>query len=893
MSDNLPVFWVQPEGNCCCSVNPCCEDCEEGQTALYGDLSCGCEKTLLTEMNSLEAGPAPAIDYDCDLANLPDCESDKCAVAEMYDIHKGDTYVIEFDTSSVSKFNHSNHWYEIIFEKCESEKFDWAAVFDPFIQGLADQEEYAVIAISYDDEIVYENYASNSAFDPTLRIENLVDLEGEQPKVNVASNTKIMTGAAIALLYDTGKLSAADLLVDVLKKYFYDGSGNELFTDRRYKQITIGMVASHMGGWDTNLNLYDNHRHAFELVKLFPSDYPNGIQLPLSDEDLLKWLINRPLDYSPGAETRYSNAGYWLLSKVIEEVGGTTYEKFIQENFLEPLGVEGHFGFGSDQRKHSETFMIENKYVLPNAQRNRGQYASAFAGTYRYDPTTNLFNGVVPWEVADAAWPALGYVSDVVAVDAHHGQTITRGGEGGFICTAGDYLKWLGLWLDNPSKNAILSKGAKDFMDAQAIAANRYNARYGQEISVATPNSPAYAYHGGAAHDYASQFVRYFDPRGVSDDAKCAGFINVFICVQGGGAYDLEIHKMEYINDEITPRVQSVLSDCKGPTCEPAFDVGDEIALNGECDPDGGGDPDDPDWIGDPIDPNLRYHCSTALSADWLITGEGSMGTRECVQIQKGDCDLYGMTCYDTKALCLAECGGGDGGDGEWWTCDGSRVAPEFGGVVVDECVKCVEPGGFPTGQPECRMTAPLWNSKQECEDGDQPALNPPIDGVVETCGLVEPSRGCVLCLEDGNVPTNIGYAEDCQPYCGKNEPAGDPNFNSTCGTYWGADCSQWPCRDNPAVQRGDWGCFGCFTMPYWNYVWHEVDGGGTIELNNRYTEEAKRYMLDQCKVMWPRTTAIANGQINSSTFGSVSDCCTNSSWWAEPPNGPYNLPSL
>tara|TARA_Y100001938_G_scaffold29079_2_gene39299 strand:- start:13296 stop:15353 length:2058 start_codon:yes stop_codon:yes gene_type:complete len=669
MSDNLPIFWVQPEGNCCCSVNPCCEDCEEGQTALYGDLSCGCEKTLLTEMNSLEAGPAPAIDYDCDLANLPDCESDKCAVAEMYDIHKGDTYVIEFDTSSVSKFNHSNHWYEIIFEKCELEKFDWAAVFDPLIQGLADQEEYAVIAISYDDEIVYENYASNSAFDPTLRIENLVDLEGEQPKVNVASNTKIMTGAAIALLYDTGKLSAADLLVDVLKKYFYDGSGNELFTDRRYKQITIGMVASHMGGWDTNLPLYDNHRHAFELVKLFPNDYPNGIQLPLSDEDLLKWLINRPLDYSPGAATRYSNAGYWLLSKVIEEVGGTTYEKFIQENFLEPLGVEGHFGFGLDGKKHKETFMIQNKYVLPNAQRNKGLPYSAFAGTYRYDPTTNLFNGVVPWEVADAAG-FISYVSDAVTVQTHHGNQITRGGEGGFICTAGDYIKWLGLWLDNPSKNAILSKNAKDFMDAQAIAAARWNARYGQEISVATPNSPAYAYHGGLAHDYVSQFVRYFDPRGVSDDAKCAGFINVFICVQGSGSNGLGINQMEYINDEITPRIQSVLSGCKGPTCEPAFDVGDEIALNGECDPDGGGDPD---RIGDP-DP-LPYDCGYCCVVDWddtipnplepdfpfyktsCVRGELGPNSGCCAQFVNADrSQLATAQVFDTLAECEQSC---------------------------------------------------------------------------------------------------------------------------------------------------------------------------------------------------------------------------------------------
>jgi CubicO group peptidase (beta-lactamase class C family) len=711
----LPTYWVWPEGNCCRSQNECCEDCEEGDTALYGDLSGGCDKELLTQMNSLQAGPVASLGYNCDLANLADCESDKCGAAAFYEIHKGDTYVVEFETNSINKFNHNNHWWQILFEKCEPEEFKWSNVFDPFIQNLADGHQYATMAISYGGEIVYENYASNSMFDQALWLENYLDLaEGEQPKVNAASNSKMMTGAAIALLYEQGRLSAASYLVDILSRYFYDGSGNALFTDQRYKQITVGMMAHHMGGWIQSAPnsttvppgiMYQGGTIAQDLVMAFPNDYPNGIQLPLSDEDLIKFLITQPLEYNPGGGQQYSNIGYFFMKKVIEEVAGMEYERFMQETFLEPAGIDGHWGWGTEAERHTGKFMVDNKYVPPNVLLDRGVFLSEIDGHFYNDQNGQTI------------------VSGRSHLDENYGTIITRGGEGGFVCTAGDFVKWLGLWQDSPDMNAILSSTVKNFVINEVV---NNSGAYGQVISPATPNSPAYAYHGGTAMGYASQYVRYIDPRGVIGDAKCAGLIDVYINVQGLGGTS---NSKEFIDNEITPRIGIVLAGCKGPTCEPAFNVGDEMAVNGECDPDGGGGGggggDVAESIWECLGHNFGsiYTCESRPWAETLLPNQYA-SLQECER----NCDGGG--------------GGGGGGmdcsrksfviqpGGEWtnWTC--------YGGCWTEDCIDeafichgdlnqldncCFETGQRvdPLGQtvPTCAGSpiCEFYASKEEC----------------------------------------------------------------------------------------------------------------------------------------------------------------------------------
>ena len=67
-----------------------------------------------------------------------------------------------------------------------------------------------------------------------------------------------------------------------------------------------------------------------------------------TDRDIMRQtaeMINgKELDFAPGESFYYSNLGYNLLGYIIDLKSGTTYEEFVTERILRPLGME-HSGF--------------------------------------------------------------------------------------------------------------------------------------------------------------------------------------------------------------------------------------------------------------------------------------------------------------------------------------------------------------------------------------------------------------------------------------------------------------------------------------------------------------------------------------------------------------------
>ncbi len=62
-------------------------------------------------------------------------------------------------------------------------------------------------------------------------------------------------------------------------------------------------------------------------------------------DDLIATWKDRPLDFSPGTDWRYSNSGYILLGKLIEVVSGQEYSRFMEERIFRPLGL-AHTTYG-------------------------------------------------------------------------------------------------------------------------------------------------------------------------------------------------------------------------------------------------------------------------------------------------------------------------------------------------------------------------------------------------------------------------------------------------------------------------------------------------------------------------------------------------------------------
>ena len=137
-----------------------------------------------------------------------------------------------------------------------------------------------------------------------------------QSVFRIASMSKSFTTMAILQLRDAGKLNLddrADKYIPEMKKII------PLTSDA--PAITIRHLLTHAAG--------------------FPEDNPWGDrQLEDTNQELLK-LIQSPVSFSnvPGVAYEYSNLGITLLGYVINKISGKTYQQYITEKILLPLGM--------------------------------------------------------------------------------------------------------------------------------------------------------------------------------------------------------------------------------------------------------------------------------------------------------------------------------------------------------------------------------------------------------------------------------------------------------------------------------------------------------------------------------------------------------------------------
>ena len=144
------------------------------------------------------------------------------------------------------------------------------------------------------------------------------DLEWQIPntpetKFRLGSMTKQFTAAAILLLEERGKLSTDD----PVKKYMRDAPA-------AWDKITIYNLLTHTSG--------------IPNFTAFP-DYPASEGTRTTPAQLVARFRDKPLEFEPGKSYNYSNSGYVLLGYLIEKISGQSYQKFIEDNFFKPLGM--------------------------------------------------------------------------------------------------------------------------------------------------------------------------------------------------------------------------------------------------------------------------------------------------------------------------------------------------------------------------------------------------------------------------------------------------------------------------------------------------------------------------------------------------------------------------
>lgn len=73
------------------------------------------------------------------------------------------------------------------------------------------------------------------------------------------------------------------------------------------------------------------------------TNFPNYLKIdtkPITPTRLLALFKDKPLEFTPGSQFRYSNSGYEVLGYIIERVSGETYQRFLKQNIFGPLEMK-------------------------------------------------------------------------------------------------------------------------------------------------------------------------------------------------------------------------------------------------------------------------------------------------------------------------------------------------------------------------------------------------------------------------------------------------------------------------------------------------------------------------------------------------------------------------
>lgn len=230
----------------------------------------------------------------------------------------------------------------------------------------------------------------------------------------IASVTKPITAIAILHLVNDGKLGLDDNMVDILVR------GNVIdastIIDPRMNDITVRDLLRHSGGWDTEMGLNLSTPFAATLfpelindktIAPFDPQYdalklasPDGVGIA-SATDVIKFMMNFPLNFAPGTREKYSNLGYNILGRIIEVISGEPYATYIQNYIFGPANFEYPSFIGDVQ--------IGNKHLDE---------------VYYYDgPQDNVEYSVVPGVTYKVPSSYGSYILQVM--DAHGGWVMT------------------------------------------------------------------------------------------------------------------------------------------------------------------------------------------------------------------------------------------------------------------------------------------------------------------------------------------------------------------------------------------------------------------------------------------------------------------------------------
>ena len=180
--------------------------------------------------------------------------------------------------------------------------------------------------------------------DKVVHVENsgFADIASKRPMTPdtlfwIASMTKPVTGVAILMLQDEGKLSAADPVAKYLPEF------SKLKTPSgQPANLTVTQILTHTSG-------------------LGEASGPEA-QRAKTLADLVPIWLAAPMQYEPGARWKYTQSGINAAARIVEVISGMTFDAFLQKRLFDPLGMRDTTFYPTDeQRRRLVTAYAKNK----------------------------------------------------------------------------------------------------------------------------------------------------------------------------------------------------------------------------------------------------------------------------------------------------------------------------------------------------------------------------------------------------------------------------------------------------------------------------------------------------------------------------------------------------
>ena len=192
----------------------------------------------------------------------------------------------------------------------------------------------------------------------------------------IMSMTKPVTGVALQILVDEGKLS----LSDPVEKYLPEFRGQWMITAKTEAGVTLQKPAR-------VITIHDLMTHTAGM----PTDFPKPIQDSRYQRTLTELAAiasQLPLEFEPGTKWTYSNTGLATLGRIIEVVSDQPYEMWVQRRIFDPLGMKDtHFAPPADKQSR-----VSMAYSLVNGKLEKADVDYTRKGAKMAGPAGGLFS---------------------------------------------------------------------------------------------------------------------------------------------------------------------------------------------------------------------------------------------------------------------------------------------------------------------------------------------------------------------------------------------------------------------------------------------------------------------------------------------------------------------